>query len=123
MFANQMSTIFILTSNHTPTICYSVRNRLISTGIGPRTYQRFVECTADYMNAVVEEARLRENNHILDLDGFRALRRNNSAVTTVLSLVPYCLHIDLPDHVIEHPVCQRMFYNAVDMVSWANVRL
>lgn len=104
-------------------IGHSVRNRFIATGIQPCTYRRFIDCAHDYMEAVVEEARLREFDEVLDMNAFQTLRRNNSAVTTVLSLIPYCLHIDLMDDVIEHPVCQRMFFNAVDMVCWANVSI
>lgn len=104
-------------------IHYSVRNRFIKTGIQAQTYRRFVKSVGDYVDAVVEEARLRDRDEVLDMGSFQNLRRNNSAVITALFLIPYCLHIDLPDEVIEHPVCKRMFYSAVDMVCWANVYL
>lgn len=87
----------------------------------PNTYRRFVKYATDYISSVVEEAGLRERDEVLDIKSYEDLRRNNSAVLTCFALIPYCLHIDLPDEVVEDPVFERINFAGVDMVCWSNV--
>ncbi|KAI0320270.1 terpenoid synthase [Amylostereum chailletii] len=94
-------------------------NRLLVT-IKPNTLRRFIDRCQAYIDAVVEEASLRERNEVLDLTAFTILRRENSAVRACFSLIPYALGIDLPDEVINDSVVHRLHLAGVDMVCWAN---
>ena len=89
--------------------------------IRPNTLLRFIDRCQAYIDAVVEEARLREQEEILDLDSYTILRRENSAVRACFSLIPYALRIDLPDKVVNNPIVHQLHLTGVDMVCWANV--
>lgn len=75
-----------------------------------------------YIKAVAKEAEYRKRGLVLDLASFQALRRDNSAVATVMTLIGYALDIDLSDEVFEHPTSVDMYVAAVDMVTFSNVR-
>ena len=80
-----------------------------------------MQCATDYIASVVEEAALRERGEVVDMQSYENLRRNNSAVPTCFALIPYCLHIDLPDEVVEDPIFNRINLAGIDMVCWSNV--
>ncbi|KAI0030533.1 terpenoid synthase [Vararia minispora EC-137] len=86
----------------------------------PNTRRHFVECCETYIEAVVEEARLREAGEILGLEDFIRLRRENSAVRCCFALIAYGLKIDFPDAIFEDPVAKQAYLAGVDMVCWAN---
>jgi len=87
----------------------------------PNTKRHLIETCEAYMEAVVEEARLRENGEVADLDNFIRLRRENSAVRCCFALIAYGLKIDFPMEVFEDPVANETYLSAIDMVCWANV--
>ncbi|KAI0833263.1 terpenoid synthase [Trametes gibbosa] len=87
---------------------------------GPLTYNRFIKHCKDYIEAVAEEADLRERGEVLDLDAYQTLRRENSAVRFCFGLAGYALGIDLADEVVEHPAFMAMHLSTVDMVCWSN---
>lgn len=84
--------------------------------------QRFVQHCADYIDAVAREARLRQQGEVLGLQEYTLLRRENSGVRPCFAFFEYVHAIDLPDEVFEDPVFMRLYYAAVDMICWANVR-
>ena len=69
------------------------------------------------------EAEYRERGEILDMESFKHLRRENSAIRLCFGLFEYSLGIDLPDEVFQHPIFERLYWAAADMVCWANVCL
>ncbi|KAH9945296.1 terpenoid synthase [Epithele typhae] len=87
---------------------------------GPRTYRRFIKHCKDYIEAVAQEADLRQHNTVLPLDEYTTLRRENSAVRFCFGLAGYALGVDLPDEVVEHPAFLAMHLATVDMVCWSN---
>jgi hypothetical protein len=50
------------------------------------------------------------------------LRRENSAVRCCFTFIEYNLGIELPDAVFDNPIFQSVYFAAVDMVCWTNVR-
>lgn len=84
---------------------------------------RFVEHVSSYVRAVVTEVEHREQNVVLDVAEYDALRRENSAVRCCLVLIGCALGMDLPDVAFEDPAFQRMHFAAVDMISWSNVSM
>jgi hypothetical protein len=72
---------------------------------------------------VAREAEYRERGEVLDMESFKHLRRENSAIRLCFGLFEYSLGIDLPDEVFENPIFERLYWAAADMVCWANVCL
>ncbi|THH14398.1 hypothetical protein EW146_g5932 [Bondarzewia mesenterica] len=95
------------------------RARLTRT-IKPETFRRFLQHSQDYIDCVVEEAKLREHGAVLDLDSYEIIRRENSAVRLCFGLIPYVLGMELPEEVFADPVFKRIYFAGVDMVCWAN---
>jgi hypothetical protein len=103
-------------------VASSFRGRLITT-IQPKTFERFLEHCDAYIDCVVQEARLRDRGEVLELEDYVQLRRENSAVRVCFGVISYILGIDLPDEVFADPIFQKIYFSAVDMVCWANVRI
>ncbi|VDB85485.1 unnamed protein product [Peniophora sp. CBMAI 1063] len=95
------------------------RARLVRT-CGARSFARFQQHSADYVECVAREAELREANAVLDPQSFRDLRRENSAIRLCFGLFEYTLGIDLPDKVFEDDTFKTLYWAAADMVCWAN---
>lgn len=89
--------------------------------IGPLSFRRFLQHSKDYIDCVAKEAGYRERGQVLDLESFKHLRRENSAIRLCFGLFEFTLGIDLPDAVFTDPVFKRMYWAAADMVCWANV--
>ena len=90
--------------------------------MGPVSQRRFIQETERYLTAVTQEAQLREKRTILDLASYNVLRRQNSGAPYSFELFGYLFGVDLPDEVYNHPVMREMYFAAVDMICWANVR-
>jgi hypothetical protein len=95
------------------------RERLTHT-TGPRSFRRFLKHSEDYIECVSREAEYRERGEVLDMESFKHLRRENSAIRLCFGLFEYSLGIDLPDEVFQHPIFERLYWAAADMVCWAN---
>ena len=91
--------------------------------MGPATARRFVRHFEEYINAVVTEAGMRENDIIPDVKSYDLQRRSCSATQPVFDLFGYILGVDLPDEVFDHAVYTELYFCAVDMVTWSNVRV
>jgi hypothetical protein len=89
---------------------------------GPKSTARFLKYWESYCAAVITEAELRERGQVLDVDSFITLRRENSAVRLCFGLVEFCLGTDLPDEVYENSTFMDIYWAAVDLICWANVR-
>ena len=87
----------------------------------PLGYRRFVEQFEEYCVAVGKEADFRDQQRVLGLDAYVALRRENGAVQPCLRLFSYVLPVDLPDEIINHPLIVSMYTSAADMILWSNV--
>ena len=96
------------------------KERLL-THAGPASYRRFLVHCADYINAVVREAELRERGEVLNLASYLPLRRENSAIRLCFGLFETALEIDLPDIVFQDEQFMTLYWAAADMVCWSNV--
>jgi hypothetical protein len=72
---------------------------------------------------VAQEAEYRERGEVLDMESFKHLRRENSAIRLCFGLFEYSLGIDLPDEIFENSIFESLYWAAADMVCWANVCL
>ena len=66
--------------------------------------RRLVESCRAYIDAVCQEAALRECGKILSLEEYRLLRIENIALRLCFSLFEYCFGFDLPDEVCTYSI-------------------
>lgn len=102
-------------------IGFSFRQTIVRSA-KPRCFEHLLTNLKRYTKAVAQEAELRETGEILDLMNFVPLRRENSAVRCCFALIEYNLGIELSDAVFNDPIFQSVYFAAVDMVCWVNVR-
>nr|BDI63091.1 sesquiterpene synthase [Auriscalpium vulgare] len=95
------------------------RARLLGS-CGPRSFARFLRHSEDYINCVALEAEYRERGEVLDMEAFKHLRRENSAIRLCFGLFEFSLGIDLPDEVFQETTFSSIYWAAADMVCWAN---
>ncbi|KAI0316728.1 terpenoid synthase [Amylostereum chailletii] len=95
------------------------RARLLRSA-GPNSFRRFLRHSADYIDCVAKEAEYRERGEVLDLESFKHLRRENSAIRLCFGLLEFTLGIDLPDEVFDDDRFAALYWSAADMVCWAN---
>ncbi|CAL1716798.1 unnamed protein product [Somion occarium] len=86
----------------------------------PGCYERFLKHSADYVDAVAQEAANREQGHVLDEKSFEALRRENSAIRLCFGLFEFVLGVDLPNEVFENSEFMNLYWAAADMICWSN---
>lgn len=89
--------------------------------VGPQSFRRFLRHSEHYIDCVAKEAEYRERGQVLDMDSFKSLRRENSAIRLCFGLFEFTLGIDLPDSVFEDETFMKMYWASADMVCWANV--
>ena len=83
--------------------------------------ERVLERCRGYIDAVAEEAELREQDRVLGVEEYRIARRENSAVRYVFAFCEFALGIELPSEVFNDETFVRAYNAAVDMVCWSNV--
>ncbi|EPQ55293.1 terpenoid synthase [Gloeophyllum trabeum ATCC 11539] len=86
----------------------------------PNFLRRFLKTWEDYAIAFAQEAELRENGQVLDVQAYTELRRENSGVRPCFHLIEYAAGSDIPDEVFANPTFEDLFLCALDMISWSN---
>ncbi|KIL67171.1 hypothetical protein M378DRAFT_74452 [Amanita muscaria Koide BX008] len=87
---------------------------------GPGVQKRFIETMQEFFQSITEQAKTRSENSFPDLESYIDCRRDTSACKPCWALIEYLHDVDLPDHVIEHPLLQSLGQAANDLVSWSN---
>jgi len=87
---------------------------------GPNSTRRLFTHFKNYIESVGVEAELRERGEVLDMDAFRDLRRENSAIRLGFVIYERVLGIDLPDMVFEDKTFMDAYWAAADMMCWSN---
>ncbi|THG95230.1 hypothetical protein EW026_g6387 [Hermanssonia centrifuga] len=95
------------------------RNRFLKYA-GPACHRRFIGHCKAYVEAVAQEAELRERGEVLDMVAFETLRRENSAIRLCFGLFEFALGVDIPDEVFEDPAFMNLYWAATDMICWTN---
>ena len=88
----------------------------------PTLMRRFLQHNQEYINSVVREAEYRERGEILPMDEYRKLRRDNSGVILAFDFIEVSLGFVLPDEVRKDITFQAIYYAALDLVNFSNVR-
>jgi hypothetical protein len=83
---------------------------------------RYLQESANTVNAIAEETDLRERSQKLDISEFVEFRRRNSAILVCLPFIEVALGIELPDEVFDDHNFRKMYNAAADVISWTNVR-
>ncbi|TBU35420.1 terpenoid synthase [Dichomitus squalens] len=86
----------------------------------PGPQARFKESLELFFEAVHQQARDRDSKLIPDLDSYISVRRDTSGCKPVFDLIEYAMDIDLPEHVVRHPIIQALNQGANDLVTWSN---
>lgn len=89
--------------------------------MGLQSFHRYLQQSNSYIECMAKVAMYREQGQILDMESFKYLRRENSALRMCLILLESTLGVDLPDIVFEDETFLRMYWAAVDMVCWVNM--
>jgi len=85
----------------------------------PASFQRrFIDTFQKYTDAVIEQSADREFHCQRDLQSYFALRRYT--IGSEPSFVLNSMHMDLPDHVAEHPAIKRLEQLATDLIILDN---
>ncbi|KAI0647578.1 terpenoid synthase [Trametes meyenii] len=86
----------------------------------PGPQARFKETFELFFEAVNQQAQDREAGIIPDLESYISVRRDTSGCKPVFDLIEYAMDIDLPEHVVTHPVIKALNEGANDLVTWSN---
>ncbi|KAJ3516644.1 hypothetical protein NLJ89_g985 [Agrocybe chaxingu] len=87
---------------------------------GAGVQARFKETMGLFFEAVNIQARMRDEDTIPDLESYIDVRRDTSGCKPSWVLIEYALGIDLPDHVLDHPIMQALNQGTNDLVTWSN---
>ena len=90
---------------------------------GPSFQKRFAQNCVDYFRTVVNEARLRDNDKVFEIDEYLLHRRDNGGVKPCFDLFEYVLGFDLPEHVFDDDDFMECHHSSNDLVCLANVSL
>ena len=101
-------------------LCKSFKQRFTNAA-SINCQRRFHKHCAEYLNATIKEAGIRERGEVLTLDEYTLLRRQNSGSLTTFDLIECLLDIDIPDEIFDHPVFSSLVNAAADMICWSNV--
>ena len=86
---------------------------------GAPCLQRFIESMEVYLRGVTEEARDRSDKRIRSVQEYLSLRRQTCGGRPALDLIAFGLN--LPDHVINHPVLESLLDSGIDLIICVNV--
>lgn len=85
----------------------------------PIAQSRFVDTFGQYMDAVVQQAADRTQNHIRTLDSYLDVRRETIGAKPSFAILE--LDMDLPDDVFYHPTLENLRTWVIDMLCIGNV--
>ncbi|KAH8886432.1 terpenoid synthase [Thozetella sp. PMI_491] len=80
--------------------------------------QRFIDSFERYTNAVVQQARDREDDCIRDIENYFSIRR--LTIGAEPSFAINAVHYDIPDSIINHPTIQFLTTLCIDMLLIGN---
>lgn len=89
--------------------------------IKPRTEKRFVKAYCGYLESIINEKKHLECEG-LTLQEYEAHRRKNSGTDPFFVLIEYAQGIELPDALFENETFMKIYWAAVDMIGYSNVR-
>ncbi|THU84488.1 terpenoid synthase [Dendrothele bispora CBS 962.96] len=91
---------------------------LASKGATPTAQRRFVDTYQQYVDAVVQQAIDRANDHIRDVEGYFRVRRDTIGAKPSFTLLEFTM--DIPDEVMNHPIIQDLTIWCIDMLIIGN---
>ena len=72
------------------------------------------------MEAVIQQAEDRDNDYVRSISEYLDLRRRTIGAKPSFDLL--LLPLELPDHILDHPVITELSQLSIDMIILANVR-
>ena len=89
---------------------------------GPNLARRFIDNFCTYAENTGVEAALRNDNLVLDIQGYISMRRETAALGACFDLIEYCLGLDLPQSVHDDPIFINGYNAGMDLIALDNVR-
>ena len=83
--------------------------------------RRFLLHYEEYVEAVCQQAEDRDVGHVRSISDYLDLRRRTIGAKPSFDLL--LLPLELPDHILDHPVITELMFLSIDMIILANVRL
>jgi hypothetical protein len=81
--------------------------------------RRFLFHYEEYAEAVCQQAKDRDMNHVRSISDYLDLRRNTIGAKPSFDLL--LLPLELPDYILDHPIITELVVLAIDMIILANV--
>jgi hypothetical protein len=81
--------------------------------------RRFLLHYEEYVEAVIQQAEDRDKDHIRSIPEYLDLRRRTIGAKPSFDLL--LLPLELPDHILDHPVITELAQLSIDMIILANV--
>ena len=82
---------------------------------------RFLIDYEEYVEGVCQQAEDREAGRIRSISDYMDLRRRAGACKPAFDLL--LLPLELPNHILDHPIIAELTILSMDMISLANVRV
>ncbi|KAI0320536.1 isoprenoid synthase domain-containing protein [Amylostereum chailletii] len=92
----------------------------IRTSTAPGVSERFCSAFEDWGRAQVEQPRNRALSTLPTVEDFIVMCRVTIGGRMVEAMIEYSLDIDLPDHVLAHPIVAGISEAAIDIYTWPN---
>lgn len=86
--------------------------------ITPIVQRRFIDTFQAFLDGVVEEGKDRPTHHCRTVESYFEVRRKT--VGAKPAFIPIQMDLDIPEHIMRHPVIERLTYLAVDMTFVGN---
>ena len=84
----------------------------------PTAQARFINMFQAYIGSVVQQAMDRSLGYIRDVDSYFELRRETAGLRPAFAIIE--IHMNIPPHVMDHPVIQKLTVLCIDMIAIAN---
>lgn len=84
----------------------------------PTAQKRFIDCFQRYTDAVVQQSADRDHSYIRSIDSYFEVRRETIGAKPSFAINE--VHLNLPDHVLDHPVIKSLTVSCIDMLIIGN---
>ncbi|KAH9478062.1 Delta(6)-protoilludene synthase [Psilocybe cubensis] len=92
-----------------------------SAHASPETAQRFLLSWRSYIDSVIEQAAHRDNSrYICTVEEYMVARRDNIGASPCYAFLEMSLNLNIPSHIMQHPVIARLERDTTDMILLLN---
>ncbi|KAH9477941.1 Delta(6)-protoilludene synthase [Psilocybe cubensis] len=82
--------------------------------------ERFIKTWIAYVESIYLQANRRDKSYICTIDEYIATRRDNIGTYPTFFFTEMSLGVDIPHHIMEHPIIVRMARDIIDLTTLGN---